>query len=256
MDIFDTKQIWKVAEKQHLTYKNGQPVPHIALDNILNPIVLQQALDYFPDPDDPVWYKYNNVLERKLATNRLIELPNIFSRIFQELNSHQFLTFLEKLTGIEALIPDAHLNGGGLHCILPGGKLDIHADYNYHPITKLDRRLNVLVYLNHHWKEEYYGFMELWDAKHTHAVQKYQPIFNRTIIFNVSDTAFHGHPDPLLCPSGMSRKALATYYYTNGRPSTEKSEPHSTIYVPRPCDPVDEETNALRAKRSKGRLSS
>ena len=45
--------------------------------------------------------------------------------------------------------------------------------------------------------------------------------FNKLVIFNTTDFSFHGHPEPLKCPDNVTRKSLALYYYTNGRPKNE-----------------------------------
>jgi hypothetical protein len=116
---------------------------------------------------------------------------------------------------------------------LPGGLLKVHADFNIHHRTNLDRRLNVIVYLNKDWKEEYGGFFELWNENMSEAVVRLLPLFNRMAIFSTTSTSYHGHPDPLTCPEDRSRKSLALYYYTNGRPQNEiinGLETHSTLY--------------------------
>ena len=133
-----------------------------------------------------------------------------------------FVTFLQKITNInEKLIIDEKLNGGGLHEIKKGGLLKIHSDFNRHPILNLDRRLNVLVYLNKDWKEDYGGHLQLWDKEMQKCEKKILPIFNRMVIFSTTDYSNHGHPDPLNCPDKRSRKSVATYYYSDGRPSNE-----------------------------------
>jgi hypothetical protein len=40
-------------------------------------------------------------------------------------------------------------------------------------------------------------------------------------MFSTTDYSYHGHPDPLSCPPDRSRRSLALYYYTNGRPAEE-----------------------------------
>jgi hypothetical protein len=50
------------------------------------------------------------------------------------------------------------------------------------------------------------------------------------MVFGTTDFTYHGHPDPLRCPEGMSRKSLALYYFSNGRPSEEVTGAHSTIF--------------------------
>ncbi len=214
-----------------------------------NHYFLKDCERVFPKPDIS-WWKYENPLERKWARNDVHNFPGELRALISELQSKRFVTILEGITGIDGLIVDHGLNGGGLHQITQGGKLDIHADYNYHPITKLDRRVNVLVYLNSDWASSWKGSLELWDKGMTHCIDTYSPIINRMVIFNVTDDAFHGHPDPLACPSDVTRKSIALYYYTNGRPEHEKTEPHSTIFKARPWDVVTPEIEALRQQRA------
>jgi hypothetical protein len=140
------------------------------------------------------------------------------------------------VTGIDNLIPDPSFEGGGLHQIVPGGKLGVHTDFNKHRDFGLDRRLNLLLYLNKNWKEEYGGHLQLWDKEMTHCEAKVLPIFNRVMIFGTNDFTYHGHPDPLQSPEGMTRKSLALYYFSNGRPAEEITGEHSTIFRARNND--------------------
>lgn len=150
-----------------------------------------------------------------------------------------FLKFLEELTGITNLISDPSFRGGGLHNIYRGGKLGIHADFNKHERYGLDRRLNLLLYLNKEWREEYGGHIELWNREMKQCVRSYLPKFNRVVIFTTTETSFHGHPKPLSCPEYMSRKSLALYYYTNGRPEEVQGDNHSTIFKLRPDEKIE-----------------
>jgi Rps23 Pro-64 3,4-dihydroxylase Tpa1-like proline 4-hydroxylase len=113
---------------------------------------------------------------------------------------------------------------------MPGGFLKVHVDFNRHPLLNLDRRLNLLVYLNEDWRDEYGGHLELWPADMSRCERRILPVFNRTVVFSTTDASFHGHPAPLACPEGMSRKSVSFYYYTNGRPAHEGAEPHDTIF--------------------------
>jgi Rps23 Pro-64 3,4-dihydroxylase Tpa1-like proline 4-hydroxylase len=119
---------------------------------------------------------------------------------------------------------------GGLHQIERGGFLDVHIDFNVHPKLRLDRRLNMLIYLNHDWPEEYGGHLELWSRDMTSCEKRILPLFNRTVIFSTTDGSFHGHPRPLSCPEGRTRKSVSLYYYTSGRPEEERSPAHDTIF--------------------------
>ena len=92
---------------------------------------------------------------------------------------------LQKITNInEKLIIDEKLNGGGLHEIKKGGLLKIHSDFNRHPILNLDRRLNVLVYLNKDWNEDYGGHLQLWDKEMQKCEKNFTNIQQNGYIFN------------------------------------------------------------------------
>lgn len=246
-------QYLEQVDQLHEAYVSNQPFPHIVLDEFLHSGAAEELLKHFPEPDID-WWHYDNPLEKKYAKDKFEDFHHYLQTFFLFSWHNPFIEFLEKLTGIQGLIPDHRLNGGGLHQITKGGKLDVHADYNYHPVTKLDRRLNVLFYLNKNWDPAWKGQLELWDKDMTACQKKIDPIFNRLVVFNVSDTAFHGHPEPLECPEGMTRKSIALYYYTNGRPEHEKTAPHSTIYKKRPEDPDDATLDEMRQKRTQGRI--
>jgi hypothetical protein len=95
-----------------------------------------------------------------------------------------------------------------------------------------------LIYLNKDWQEEYGGYLELWNTEMTECGQRILPIFNRCVIFNTTDFSYHGHPDPLNCLEGQTRKSLALYYYSNGRPREELSDFHWTTWHERPNEKI------------------
>jgi hypothetical protein len=219
----------------HDTYTHAEPFPHVVVDGLFPARDLDAILAAFPDPDQIAWRRFDNPQEKKLGSTHTAELPPPIRQFLYFMNSAPMLLFLQALTGIEGLIPDPYYGGAGLHQILPGGFLNIHADFNWHPLLRLDRRLNLIVYLNHDWKEEYGGHIELWNRDMTQCVRRVLPVFNRTIVFSTTDSSYHGHPRPLACPDPMSRKSVSLYYYTNGRPAEERSAPHDTLFQrPRP----------------------
>ncbi|HXM70235.1 MAG TPA: 2OG-Fe(II) oxygenase [Thermoanaerobaculia bacterium] len=212
------------------SYVNAQPFPHIVLDGLFPDDQLDLVLAEFPGPDDIEWRRFEGPKEKKLGYTYKSELPPHLQAFLYFMNSAPVVEFLQALTSIDGLIPDPYYGGAGPHQIMPGGFLDVHADFNWHPLLRLDRRLNLIVYLNRDWREEYGGHIELWDREMTRCERRVLPIFNRTVIFNTTDYSFHGHPHPLTCPQHMSRKSVSFYYYSNGRPAEERSTPHDTIF--------------------------
>ncbi len=202
---------------------NAKPFPFIELDNFFDEDYLNEILESFPKMSENKHdFNMNTKSEVKLAITSPERIPNKINSFIEFLNSYSFLDFIQTLTGIEQkLIPDPYLSGAGLHEIKQGGFLKIHSDFNIHPQLKLNRRLNLLLYLNKDWKEEWGGHLELWDKEMKNCEVKIKPSFNKLVIFNTTDFSFHGHPNPLNCPEDVTRKSLALYYYTNGRPSNE-----------------------------------
>jgi 2OG-Fe(II) oxygenase superfamily len=234
------KDLQKIARDYAPKYLEAQPFPHTTFDGFFSGSYLSKVSAEFPDlaRSEDVIHHNNGITDIKLASARGDSLfgPNT-KALMAFLNSHQFLDFLQVLTSIkEPLIPDPHFIGGGLHEIKPGGFLKVHADFNKHHETGLDRRVNILIYLNENWQESYGGHFELWNEDMTEWKKRELPIFNRMVIFNTTDFSYHGHPEPLNCPSNRSRKSLALYYYSNGRPSSEILNPvnYASLYKQRP----------------------
>lgn len=220
----------ELATSAHSTYSRAVPFPHIVLDDFFDPDLIDLVLSEFPKPGAIRWQQFDNEREIKLASAAESSFGPVTRLFLYHLNSITFLEFLSAVTGIPNLISDPRFDGGGLHQIVRGGKLGIHADFNRHRAYNLDRRLNLLLYLNKDWREEWGGHLQLWNRDMTRCDAKVLPIFNRMMIFSTTDFTYHGHPDPLQCPEGMTRKSLALYYFSNGRPAEELSGDHSTIF--------------------------
>lgn len=225
-----------------IAYATAAPFPHIVIDGLLTPDALQRAMAEFPAPGAIVDWRRADAADaegrvaQKLKlgySNELLFGPTLRALV-HELHAAPFLRYLERLTGVDHLLPDPHMTGGGLHQYLPGAVLRMHADFNKLPGFQLDRRLNVLLYLNPAWDEAWGGRLELWDAAMKECVQRIAPLANRCVIFSTTHDSFHGMPDPLACPEGVTRRSLALYYYSNGRPAAECQPGHSTLWQTRP----------------------
>lgn len=216
-------------------YQNAEEFPHIAIDDFIEKKPIDDALASFPEMKSNNWNNYMHFNEKKLGMSKAELIPENLMKIINELSSPEFIKFLEELTGIKNIIADPALEGGGIHQIPQGGFLNIHADFTVHPRHRnWRRRINVLVYLNKDWKDEYGGKLELWTKDMKRSFSKILPQFNRVVVFNTDKDSFHGHPDPLTCPDGMSRKSIALYYYTD----EENPYKSPTNYKGRPDDGI------------------
>jgi len=196
-------------------FASADPFPHIVIDDFLAPTVVDSMLAEFPPVSSGEWIHYVHFNERKYGkTNRDGFGPTI-GAVVDELNSPRFLRFLSDMTGVEHILSDATLEGGGLHQTERGGFLNVHADFTAHPHRRdWRRRLNLLLYLNRDWEDAWGGHLELWDTQMRACRRRVAPLFNRCVVFKTDPTSFHGHPDPLRVPPGVTRKSLALYYFT------------------------------------------
>lgn len=232
--VFDyskwTAQLPELAKN----YQAASPYPHIVLENFLNPAVLDACITEFNKLNETDgWINYKHYNEDKRGLNKIDLLPETIRETITELNSPAFLEWLSAITGIKNLQKDESLEGGGIHQSTRGGFLNIHADFTAHPHQRTwQRRVNVLVYLNPDWKEEYGGKLELWDKKMKSCEASILPVYNRCVIFNTDADSYHGHPEPMTCPEGTFRRSIALYYYT----VEENPYRRATYYKARPGD--------------------
>jgi hypothetical protein len=223
------------------SYRSKSPYPYGGFDNFLPEAVLDRVLQELrdlPEAED----MFNRPQEKLKTSYSPERLPPYTRNLFYVLNSRPFIRFLEEMTGINGLIPDPYFAGGGVHVVANGGHLDIHADFNHNAKLNLERRLNILIYLNKDWKKEYGGSFEIWNTDMTEQVASFVPEFNRMCCFNTGSDTWHGNPETVNHPEGEPRMSLALYYYTATWDHTRKA--HTTLFKPRPgtVDQVDRQT--------------
>lgn len=229
---FEHSECAALGQRLHDDYVGATPFPHIVMDDFLDHTLLNDLLSGFPSREG--LNHFDRDQERLKYQFHPWDVQHAGLRnLLNELNSRAFLAFLEKMTGIKGLIPDPYFMGGGLHETMPGGHLSVHADFNIHGRLRVERRLNFLLYLNDDWQPDYGGDLELWDQQMTACQKRVAPLLGRAVVFNTSLDSFHGHPEPLRCPPGRSRRSIATYYYTAPEEGVASLPKRTTIFKQR-----------------------
>ena len=229
-------------ELNNINYLNN-PFPHCVIDNFFDTHIANELHDNIKslkleDATDKFINKKSSHEYNKFGFSNIEKLPLSLKNVFVYLNSKEFIEKLEKLTGISGLIyGDLRLKGAGVHIIKNNGFLGMHTDFNsYHHRThgKLDRRINLLIYMNKDWKSEYKGDLLMYHPDNISEVKRNQPIFNRCVIFNTTNKSVHGHPEPLCVDKeDIYRKSIAIYYYTKNELENvdfEGDGVHSTLW--------------------------
>jgi Rps23 Pro-64 3,4-dihydroxylase Tpa1-like proline 4-hydroxylase len=223
------KAISGQADLLRQDFQSKEPFKYLIVDDFLPLEIAEKILSAYPQPEVEGWDSTTYIHQRK-KFSKTRDFPEPISEFFAVVSDKAFLDLISQITGIPNLLHDSELIGGGLHQIIRGGFLDVHVDYNFHPRTKLHRRLNLLLYLNKNWKREYEGCLELWDMDRKQQLANIEPVFNRAVLFETNEVSFHGHPRPLNSPQNVTRKSLAVYYYTKERPANDLAPEHNTIY--------------------------
>jgi Rps23 Pro-64 3,4-dihydroxylase Tpa1-like proline 4-hydroxylase len=252
--INSVKLVERASVLRH-DFLSAQPFPHVVIDNFLPCDLAERLLRDYPSPEKfkSETTKHEPRRKGKLRSIRETDFTPFMRLVLHEFNSPSFIQFLERLSGIGALMPDPDIDGALRH-FGRGGRLGIHSDFNFHGGLNMHRRLNLILYLNKDWKPEYRGDFELWDAKASRCKKRIPPLFNRALIFIASDKSYHGFPKPLKCPSAITRKSIQFYYYTEQPPSEGFTAPHGTQFRWRPRDAFSPERWLFTLRTLAGRL--
>src|SRR5581483_5644841 len=234
---FDPEQLLSCAHELRHAYQKAAPYPHVVIDNFFPEIVLKEALRDFPSRSDRTWKRFKDPRHVKLLSQGDARLAPSIRHLLAQLRSTEFLFFLEIISGLEGLVADPHT--GGCHETERGGFLDIHLDASWNDRLALYTGINLFVYLNEDWCEEYGGHLELWDTEGVHCEKRVLPLFNRMVIFSSGARTYHGHPASLTCPPGNGRKSIAANFCVSRRPEHQCQFRRSAVYV----------ANALRPRR-------
>jgi hypothetical protein len=221
-------------------FQAAKPFPFVSIENFLDPAFARDIADAYPKFEDAQEQgrTFNAVNEKKkVQITDARSFPAPVAQLNTALASPAFLSNLSHITGIPHLLADEFLEGGGMHVTGPGGRLDVHIDFNYMERRKLYRRVNLLVYLNPVWDEKWGGDIQLWDEDVKHCRQSFAPVMNRCVIFETSEISFHGVV-PVSASAPVPRISFATYYYTRERPANWVGGVHSTVFKARPEERV------------------
>ncbi len=217
-------------------FLRSEPFPHFCIDNFLNEDFANEVYEAFPTYQEAktLGQGFKAVNEnKKIQISDDSKFEPAIKKLSTLLQSKEFVDMWSGLTGVPSLLSDPQLIGGGIHETNSGGHLDVHVDFNFVEEKQLHRRLNILIYFNKDWKEEYGGYLDIWDKDVKHRYGYFKPKFNRACGFLTSETSYHG-VTPLTCPPDIFRKSFASYFYTKEAPEGWTGGKHTTRFKARP----------------------
>jgi hypothetical protein len=240
-------------KKAAQSFKDSKPFDHCIVEDFFLKDISNLLEKEFPDYEDELWQEYSNELEEKKLTNNWNHFKPLTYKILCVLNSEFFCKILSEIMGINPLYSDQGLNGGGWHIHKSGGKLNPHLDYSLHPKLELQRKLNLIIYLNSSWQKDWGGELGLWAKSDSgnapgKLIKIIKPVFNRAIIFDTTQNSWHSILGKLSLPKGQCRKSLALYYLTD--PQTGIDKRGKALFAPTEEQKGDKSIEDLIKKRS------
>jgi len=198
------------------SFASAVPFPHVVLDGFLATDFAADITRDFPAVDDS-WHEYRNPIEVKRSRNDVHNMPHSIQLLFRLLASPAVVDRFQAISGLrERLESDPTLHGAGLHAHPRYGRLNVHLDYERHPILEdKERRLNLILFVNQEWDASWGGANELWSDPEGVLRKKTDVRFNRAILFRTDNTSWHGVPDIIRCPPGYYRHSIAFYYISD-----------------------------------------
>ena len=207
--MIDFELLYKKREEFRTLYLSAKPFPHLSIDNFAEIDKIIKLHSQIPDLDTKSKdYMFAN---NKFEKSNYKTLGPLFDELYNDLCSDRMNDFLSFISS-KKIIVDPKNHGGGLHQGKKNSSLDMHLDFNYHPMHKyLYREMNLLLYLNKDWKEEYKGHLKIEDLR-TGEKKEISVPFNRLIIQQCAPYTLHGY-DQTKFPENLYRTSVATYAY-------------------------------------------
>jgi Rps23 Pro-64 3,4-dihydroxylase Tpa1-like proline 4-hydroxylase len=229
-------------------FETSEPFNHVVIDNFFTDEVARNIFKDMPGYDADLDAKYDNAIEKKRTVQNWTKFSKNIYTAMTELVSQEFTKHLRYMTNEPELVADFGLHGGGIHLHQSGDYLNVHLDYDIHPKLDMKRKLNIIVYLNPNWKEEWGGNLGMWSHDNVtgqpkELIKSVAPAFNRALVFDTTQNSWHGVTEGITAPEGEYRKSLALYYLI---PTTDlDNKRQKALFVPRQEQKGDKDVEDL-----------
>lgn len=204
-----------------------KPWFHGYTDNLVSIEYAAEMENEFLPWDSDLWedngIEYVNEYTHKKILNNIYAMPKCIADFILELQSTEFVSYIENITGIQKLYTDKNLYGGGMVLHPPGSCLTTHIDFNYNHELEMYRAVNLIYYLNTDCDG---GNFDMYNTE-LDLKKSIAPTLNSCILFMPNNKTYHGVSEIL---SGY-RKTISLWYYTKQPTENLSLKPHNTQWI-------------------------
>lgn len=251
-DMYVMDSIFEDILLEPTAYQMANPFPHGVCDGVLCADFAAALVSEIKALDDSKWDRYENPFEKKYTLRDKYAFPNHLRSLFEVFQSPAFVKQISRITGHDLLL-DTTRNFWGVHKYKAGDKLDIHVDAGFHPTLGLKKQVTLGLYLSQDWTEADGCALELWEGSNAglsnptliKCVHSVVPKYNRMVLFDCNDVAWHGNPDPC----AKDGRIFVTISYLSNETNYDNKKVKA-LFIKRPCDPDDPEKDRCRLLRA------
>lgn len=213
-------------------FYDAQPFPYVILDDFLDSSYVELLADEIVESRKLRKGRNRDLFfaKNKSEINDFEKNGPVLGQLWNAVCDVEFTRMVQFICDDSTVFLDQEFHGGGLHVTESGGFLDRHVDFNCHPVQKTwERRLNVLLYLNPRWCEEWGGELFLNVPNSSGPDVRVSPLSGRLVIMETSSRTVHG-VNQIEIPSGYKpngRLSLAMYFYSS---SENEMQFRSTVW--------------------------
>ncbi len=216
------------ADKYSKIYQAGIPVPYLVIDDFLPLNIYSSVVEEMKQYPLDHWKVKQLPSSGVRKESKDLSSTPLLRTVVNSFTSNLFVSWLKSVTGNQQIIPDVELLGAGLSSAPSGSYLGLHVDFNWNDTLRLNRKFNLLLYLNESWETQWGGELEMWNLEQTQCLHKIDPLPNRLIFWEHDEKFLHGFSSPIKSPSDVERQNLMIVYYnSNGTPT---SDPHKSLF--------------------------
>lgn len=213
-------------------WRTSGAVQHCFLDDVLPSELASRIRAAYPAGD--AMRTRRSLRELKHVAAQMDQYDPILEEVLFAFQDPRVVDAVGRITGLQALQPDAQLYAGGISMMSKGHFLNPHIDNSHDKDRALYRVLNLLYYVSPGWSIKHGGNLEVWPEGVSGEPVTIESRFNRLAIMVTNRTSWHS-VSPVVADD---LRCCVSNYYFSPVPAEPEDYFHVTSFRGRPEQPV------------------